>query len=562
MQPTEFQAAEDIKPLARQVLDAARGAFYIGDFNECLQCLDRVVSPSATERSEMILLRARVLIRTQRFAEVAQMLGPILGRFVTVDEVCTARMLHAAAVARLPDSLERGLALLHEVASGAEALRAHRAIRAEIAYLLAFIYWMKRDYRLVLQYANVAEQAQADVISVRAASLRGYVATAKERYPEALRLFRFALNVYRSCREHDAELVEQLVFQIAALEASLRNEEISGTHTLPEDVGRLGGTSASDIPSVYRMEICAWDAWLFAFDGERDSAYKFISRSEHYAPSPAWRVWALAHKAKISAAFGDVAWGRQFATEGLELSRVVDWNSPQGEERIALLHLAEIIATTDPVAGGDVLDRYDSLTSRIDLSLILQDDVRLWILETFIRGLIQRARGDVFAAHQSFAGVYGHAKRVGLLWRAALALIELDATTIETPSRGEHYLHEAAMLVYQHFPRSFIARRLGPWANVNRDPVAVRLSPQPREVLRHVLTGKNPKEVAAVMGLSEATVKGYLKTLFRAFDVHSTPELLVACYERGIGDPAWWNALDDAAATIARPSLRRRHYSA
>jgi DNA-binding CsgD family transcriptional regulator len=83
--------------------------------------------------------------------------------------------------------------------------------------------------------------------------------------------------------------------------------------------------------------------------------------------------------------------------------------------------------------------------------------------------------------------------------------------------------------------------------------VASKLSRQPRQVLRHVLTGKNPKEIAAAMALSESTVKGYMKTLFRTFAVNSTSRLLVACYERGIGSPSWWDALEEAETNVRRP---------
>jgi hypothetical protein len=62
--------------------------------------------------------------------------------------------------------------------------------------------------------------------------------------------------------------------------------------------------------------------------------------------------------------------------------------------------------------------------------------------------------------------------------------------------------------------------------------------------MRHLLAGRNPKEIAVAMGLAEGTVQTYVKVLHGAFGVHSTPELLVACYRRGIGDPRWWSVLD------------------
>jgi DNA-binding CsgD family transcriptional regulator/tetratricopeptide (TPR) repeat protein len=542
MQPIGFNTTGDVVTSA-SLLSTAREAFYRSDFDACLEQLGRLAEPSPAERCEANLLRARTLIRTQRFAEVVALLGPALDSFVTVDEACTARMLHGAAVSRTPDGLERGQALLEDVASAAETLRAHRAIRGEIAYMLAFVHWMKREHRLVLRYALLAEKAHADVISVRAASLRGYVAEAEERYPEALRLFHFALDAYRTCRERDADLLERIVVQIAALETALRSAAVGGTHALPAEIGRgVEGTASG--PGVFGMETAALDAWLFAFDGDRRGAYRSVRVAHALAPDDRWRVWVLAHRAKISAAFEDLHWAAEFAAEARELSEGLDWNATDGEERLALLHLAEALAQTDPLAAVQVFERYEALTSRPDRALLLHDDVRLWILEEFVRGLVLRARGDMVEAWRAFKGVHEQAKRVGLLWRATLALIELDATPVAGRPRGDCYLQTAALLVRENFPRSFLARRLGRWALVPNDPVAAGLARQPREVLREILTGKNPKEIAAELSLSEDTVKHYVKTLFGAFGVHSTPQLIVACYRRGIGDPTWWSRLD------------------
>jgi DNA-binding CsgD family transcriptional regulator len=543
MQPIGHNVRSDI--LRPSSLAVARAAFLHGDFDACFRALDEATLSNPAERREATLFRARALIRTQRFAEVVTLLGPVLSSFVTVDEACTARMLHGAAVSRTADGLDRGLELLAEVANAAAALHAHRAIRAEIAYMIAFVHWMKRDYPTTLHYAILAEREGADIISVRAASLRGYVAIAKERYPEALGLFRFALHGYRSCQETDADLVERIVVQVASLEVTLRSAKVLGTHTLPPELARVGNSGRARA-SVFRMEIAALDAWLYAFDDDRRNAYYKVRLAEDLAPNPAWRVFALANRAKIAAAFDDVDIAREFATQALELVEAVDWNATSDDERFGLLHLAEILARTEPLSAVEVLRRYDALTTNIDRSLLFTNDIRLWILETFVRGLVHRIRGEMHEAWDSFKAVNAAGTRVGVLWRATQALIELDATPIASGLRGDQYLQAAALLVRKHFPRSFLARRLGPWMEAHRDPIAARLRPQPREVMRHLLAGKNPKEISSIMALSEDTVKGYIKMIFRAFAVNSTPQLLVACYERGIGSPTWWNVLNES----------------
>lgn len=205
---------------------------------------------------------------------------------------------------------------------------------------------------------------------------------------------------------------------------------------------------------------------------------------------------------------------------------------------------------------------YDQLTTDVDRALLMHDDVRLWILDTFVRALVHRLSGEPNEAHEALQGVRAQAQRVGIRWREALALIELDSLQLDASDHGERPLQLAATLIRENFPRSFLARRVGRWSQTLIDPIASRLAPRPRQVLRHVLSGQNPKSIAVTMRLSEDTVKGYMKTLFRAFAVNSTPQLLIACYERGIGSPSWWDAWNDRGA-LAPPrrndiGLRKR----
>jgi DNA-binding CsgD family transcriptional regulator/tetratricopeptide (TPR) repeat protein len=500
--------------------------------------LDGVNELTGAEQRKALLLRARVLLRQFKFVETVEVLGPVLGSFVTEDEAYTVHMLHGIAIAR-SGQLQRGLSLLLELHNSTQTSHPHRSIRAEIAYWLAFAYWLERSYHKALEYAIVAEAENADVVSVRAITLRGYVAAAHERYTESLTLFRSARTAYRACQERDADLRDRIESQIAILEVSIRSKYIAGSHTL--ELERLSEETPRGVPSVLRMQEAAMTGWLFAFDGNRRVAYLHARVSEDLATNEAWRLWALANRAQLAAAFGDCDIADTFAVQALEMVDRINWNATTNEERVGLLLLTEVLAATSPLSAASVLRCYDELDTRIDRSLLFYDDVRLWILETFVRGLVYRIAGSDAEARTAFESVYQTAMRVGIVWRATLALIELDDTS-QMP--GKRHLESAALLIHENFPHSFLSRRLGRWMNVHRDPVAVSLAPQPREVLRNVLTGRNAKEIAALMSLSEDTVKGYLKTLFRAFGVHSMPELLVACYERGIGSPLWWSVLD------------------
>jgi len=125
----------------------------------------------------------------------------------------------------------------------------------------------------------------------------------------------------------------------------------------------------------------------------------------------------------------------------------------------------------------------------------------------------------------------------GYLWREALALIELDATPAET--RGELALERAATIVRDNFPRSFLAGRLGLWARAYADPVAGTLTPTQRDVLRRLLDGKSPVEIAKETNRAHSTVQKHIHHVHHAFGTHYERQLFAECYRRGLGPPAW-----------------------
>jgi DNA-binding CsgD family transcriptional regulator/tetratricopeptide (TPR) repeat protein len=541
MQPqrVQFGLEVDRSPAVAEAVAFAREAWFRGDFAACLTWLDEAgdVAAEGSLRDEAVLLRARALYRLRRFGEVGALLGPILTSFRTVDEACTARMLHASAVSQAHD-VERGLALLEDVAMASDALQAHPAIRGEIAYFRALAHWTKRELPAALRFALAAESVRADVISVRATQLRGFIAVTERRYSEALHLFRDALQTYWRCRERDAFLAETIVLQIASLEVTLRSASVPGSHTSSE--GRRTRSFGEHEPaacSLPRLQTIVLDAWLYAHDGDAANAYRQMRLATELAPNPAWRAWALAGRAAVADAFGETHAAREHAAQALEIAARVDWNATIGEERVTLLLLAEVLASTDAAAAGAVLDRYDALTEPIEPSQVISDDPRREGLEQYVRGLVARARGDAAGARASLLRAFTTFRDCGKLWRAVLALVELDTTAGGSPAGGDLSLETAARLVREHFPDSFLARRLGSWLNAYGDPVAGRLTRTQREILRHLLAGSVPKEIAAATGRAYKTVRNHVEAIEQLFGVHSVPELIVACYQRGLAPP-------------------------
>jgi DNA-binding CsgD family transcriptional regulator len=512
---------------------SARDAFLRGDFAACVTALEGQTFVEESQRTEALFILAQSFIRLQKFRKVIDLLEPTLGEFVTLDESCTARMFHGYAVA-VAEDVDRGLALLNAAAVFADSPHVHRSVRAELAYYRGVANWTKRDFAESSRLAIEAERADLDVLSVRATELRGYIALAQADYVEALRVFECARDAYAQCRGRDIGLATKIVCQIAALEMNLRSAEIRGSHE--ERGGRaIPGTSFGPaISSTHRMVLSCLDAWLYALDGNSKVAIRKSLDAISDAPSSAWRVRALASGATVAASVGDMALAGCLASEAGALSTTIDWNITTDEERFGLLLLAEACSGVDPSAAAHALDSYDGVSSKMEPTRTLRDahsDPRMAGWEAYVRGLVARIGGDVEGAADCFRRSADLLGSCGYLWRAALALIELDATPVDTSA--ERPLERAAMIVRTNFPESFLARRLG-WAKIYTDRGGRKLTPAQVEVLRDLLLYKTVTEIADTSYRSVSTVRKHVAAIHAAFGTHSIVELVLECIRRGL----------------------------
>ena len=535
----------------------AREAWAIGDYETTLLSLDEADDHESFGelRDEAILLRARALYRLLRYADLISVLAPVTTTFGSADATATARMLLGTALAR-SGRLDDALAELESAADAAEAVGVHRAIRAELAHARGLAYWLGGDCDSALRFALAAERARADVISVRAAQLRGFVAVSQQKYPEALSLFRSALDRYRTCRERDDALVEQTLFQVSSLELTLRSAREPGTHRVQEARRvRPWEPSAPCASSAMRVQSAVFDGWLYAHDGDSVNALRLMREADESAPTVAWTVWVLAQRAGVALGFGERANAHDFAAQALAFARAVEWDATQGEERVGLLLLAEVLATLAPATSTALIARYDALPP-LSRNQVLAVDPRLRALELHVRGVVAKGTNEGMKARVLLKDAAREWRTIGNLWRTALALIELDATVssgaasvlAERTQPIGFYIEAAALIVREHFPRSFLGRRIGGWLTAYGDPIAAALAPHKRQVLRFVLAGFDNKQIAAQLGLRYNSVRSYLAEIHSAFGTHSDRELFAECMRRGIADPSALTTAPDSRA--------------
>ncbi len=124
------------------------------------------------------------------------------------------------------------------------------------------------------------------------------------------------------------------------------------------DSARISPAVNRGAPGSGRTQIAALDAWLYTLDGDKQQAYRSVRIAEDLAPNSAWRMWALAGRASVALAFEDIDIAGEFADQALEIVGAVDWNATADEERVGLLLLAEVLATTTPLAAVSTFVNY------------------------------------------------------------------------------------------------------------------------------------------------------------------------------------------------------------
>jgi DNA-binding CsgD family transcriptional regulator/tetratricopeptide (TPR) repeat protein len=530
----------------------ARDAYRRGDFGAVYALTERAVG-SDEPAGELHLLRARALLRQQRPAEAQTLLEPHLTSFGDADSSVTAAALYADAVGRRDTEL--GLTLFKD-AERAARRRVHPAIRAEIAYRRAFTHWVRGEMVDAERLARSTETANVDVLAVRATQLRGFIASAQGRFEDALALFEAARRAYARCREHDVDLAIVILQQIASLEQMLRCDAVPGTHrarggrTIPRAALGLG------VSSGWRVRLCGDDAWSFALDGDAMRAYAKAREAERVAPTDAWRVRGLAYRAAIAAAFGELIAAQTFATEARALASRVDWNATVDDERFGLLLLAEVFTHFDPAGAGEILAAFDAIESPLAVNRVLTDDDarhRGWT--AFVRASVARSCGDDSAAAPLYATALNAFRSCGYRWREAQTLAALAAMSpaVRTDASAAP-LDEAVALVAQHFPEAFLARGFEGWTRVYVDARGRTLSPAQREVLRWLLEGHTPREIAAIKGRGYETIRSHVRALHRAFGTRAEHQLVAECARRGIFPPR--AEADQRVEALARTAPR------
>lgn len=379
------------------------------------------------------LLRARLSLHLGRWSQSALELRAIGTTPSTEDDRTQASLLVAAAKTQQRD-FDEAMRILR-VARVAAFGSSNRALEAEYHYYLGLWHFSGNQLAAAesacdaaihcdLEYGFPVEIEYVIPIEIsksRALSLLGLIAGAREEYHRQARFFRQALERFEASGQRNDWTLAWLVMNLsyAARDLDLADD----AKTLQALVRRPWSPDLA-YPAFEVQRSLGWNA---ALAGALDEAVRRFDVALESAPT-------AAHELLVRAELGNVR--REFFLVGddgevdrlFEAASAIDWEKT-GEERSGLTFLAFEIARYDARRSRALLERYRSLTTKLEPRHLDSRDRRVVAFERLSEGAVLRAERRTADATRALLDAFEIWESVGYRWRAATAAIELAEIT-------------------------------------------------------------------------------------------------------------------------------------
>jgi tetratricopeptide (TPR) repeat protein len=511
-------APKPIPSPKRASASEAKVAYFEGDFERCLAiCADIRVRSIATA-SEVALLSARAYLRSGRPTEAEEVLLDSLASHTSLDAALTAKMLLGVARIRRGDP-DDGLALLHKAAGQAE--NAHFAVRAEIAFSTALGYWAKRELDLVEVYLEQVDP-RSDIIHARALELRAWCYDARRDYRRAADFFVLTLNRLDECKVQDRAITATALSILAILGAELVDAQLV---ELVEC--RTQHMVWSTGITTHRYLCLAYLAHYHEFVGNSFQAFELATQATEAAPTAAFQVFGLGLLSSLARNAGENLSARLYAQRARGLLKTLDARKFVGEERFAMLVVAESCVSFDPDTAKELYAQYWGLAP-VDQMLALAGDQRLTGEETFVAGALAEARQDLDEAQECYQQAFKIFRSIRYVRRAVIAAYALIRISISN-DEAHRYIdaHTEGM-------SNYITRAIQMYGDHRKPlithPLVTALPPAQREIVELLCQGRSNKEIAQIRVVGEQTIKNMLtRHIFPVFGVSSRTALVSVC---------------------------------
>jgi DNA-binding CsgD family transcriptional regulator len=267
-------------------------------------------------------------------------------------------------------------------------------------------------------------------------------------------------------------------------------------------------------------------AWCQALAGDELSCLRYLRLAQHVDLAPVWRVILYLDRSYFASVVGEQRWAANEFDAAEDLAEGISWDTTSGEERVALLLLAELAASHAPKKAAFYLARFNELGSLRSKREHLAFDHRLDAMAAYSTGVAKLGVGDRVQAEEYLRTSWTTFDRIGYDVRAARAALALYAATDKT-----RWLHLAEDKL-EHYPNSWLARALGSQIGAKSDEIS--FSKMQETVMRLICRGLSTDEVAQQLGLSKNTILNHLKIIYKKLGVNSRSSMIVVAMKRGL----------------------------
>jgi DNA-binding CsgD family transcriptional regulator/tetratricopeptide (TPR) repeat protein len=470
-------------------------------------CLRRTAGASSAPD---LLIRAQAFIRKGEYREALDTLAAVSAEIPDEHALCLA--LKSECHSRRG---ELDLARDALVAIFSREYCPDVCVRIALSRML--VAWVEGNPQRMAAALQDVEGVTSPPLRARVLHARAWRAAALGEYAEQLRLLRAAAELFlESPDARDEWLLASSMRSLIHLvrEVAVDDETFAFAVDVVQSI-RWTQDLQSERFLTYRGL-----AWAYALRGAHADAYRYMYRARDIAPSEKWITACYADLAYLATMAGDARSADAVLDHAVACARDTDWTS-DGEERVVLLNLVELVGDRDAAAGRHFLDLYERIAVDVSPALSLAHGNRLIAMEAYANGVVLHAAGQSDLAVERFQEAYEAFAPAGYGWRAAAAALRLHGLT-----RLDRWL-DAAVESVAGFPSSSVAgeiRKLK--ARTAVDPRLAALTPAQRRVFALVCEGLSDKDVAAKLDISPETAKNHVARVRAAFGVRSRAALI------------------------------------
>ncbi len=475
-----------------------------------------------------LVLRSRLYLR-ERPSKAIAFLTDALARLEPGQMRAEALMLLGAAYARV-DDFRNSKSKFDLAARGLSGNSPQTLeVRAELSYQKASALWMQRKISDAEHELAAALEAHGDGSYVEALTLRGALYAAREKYESQAGVLLEALRCVTTSEPINVYRWAHVAAQLSYLCRELPNQSIRKVAF--EQVDRIPWTS--DLADIEFNALKAV-GWRRALEGDYFNAFRYLKRASASAPTTPWLVVAGCDRAYLAASLGEPRWAEQELGEAAALAESVEWRAVSGEQRFALLLLAELYAPHDGALAMSYVARFRETGTKFSPVLSSNADRRVDAMVAYSIGYVHQHLGEADDAEASYKESFGIYDAIGYDWRAGRAAIGLAQVT------GDSAWYKIARQKLRHYPTSWLAGQLnalegrsgnsplqGP-AMASQPKGVEDLTPAQREVYELLLKGMPTRKIAEKLDRSEFTVRNHIKVVFKKLGVNSRIALMTS----------------------------------